>query len=225
MAPQRGGAHESGGGAVVALTQFYDNKVSVDNRMPSVSSAVAPTGSLPAVLSNAGSAEEKQEIGEYFARFESYDLRISVSISDDPATFLGAWVINLYARNRRFDLTVQGATLVDALRQADMAAGGWYAQLKIEESLKSAPVEKKEITAEDIRKLVAKMDQQNIPDQDRMLVMPPEIARSFSVLGDGMLYGVPVKVRETAPHTLVTLRDGCGNLSKPVSLQPAEAWL
>ena len=61
--------------------------------------------------------------------FNSYGLRPSVICEQKK------WRVRLHDAEGGFDMEIVAAALVDALRQADMAAGGWYAQRQIEESL------------------------------------------------------------------------------------------
>jgi hypothetical protein len=76
-------------------------------------------------------AEVTEAIGTYFTNFATYGLCPKVWL--DPE--YGGYHVKLRSFNGEFKMTVQAGSLVDALRQADMAAGGWHAQRELEDNL------------------------------------------------------------------------------------------
>ena len=128
-------------GAVDAMQQGgqQDMYPSNDNAMPE-GFTNPPVMILPPEISNPDDNLTKEEqhlaLGTYFANFVEYGLMPVVK----QRTRLGGWKVTLKSAGREgFRLVIEGEYLIGALREADMAAGGWYVQRELEKNL----VEKK----------------------------------------------------------------------------------
>ena len=81
--------------------------------------------------------EERIAIGTYMMNFVSYGLHPEVK--SYAAQNKSEWMMTLNGEG--FSMTITAHSLVDALRQADMAAGGWFAQREIERNIFEAKIQ------------------------------------------------------------------------------------
>lgn len=123
-------------------------------------------------------------IGTYMMNFVDYRLMPRV----EQRTNQGQWKVTLESveSGSPFRMEIVADALIDALRQADMAAGGWHTQREIERDavrgkFKAASDSSSESagTVDLVSRLaeVQKiLDEQDVPASDRFLRMPPRCA-------------------------------------------------
>jgi hypothetical protein len=124
------------------LRNMIDNQVVASMKQPMIPSPEAvmdrspPQPKSEVIVVPFGEEMTDEEvhvaIGVYMTNFLSYGLMPGV----EQHTNHGQWKVTLQDRSgSRFRMEIVADALIDALRQADMAAGGWFAQREIERSV------------------------------------------------------------------------------------------
>lgn len=143
--------------------------------------------------------EEDQAIGAYMRNFVTYGLVPKVEMVPSNR----GWKVTLEGHDGdTFIMGIVADSLVGALRQADMAAGGWHAQREIEKNVlgkknqlsaggvvsgsSSAPI------SQLLGGIQEQFDRMNVPVGERVIIMHPDAYKRLSEEYGDSLHSCPV---------------------------------